>query len=302
MYLQGPMWDKKINEAMSIADSVTAVATDIGNDLIDDMNNTIEGKYFDGGVERNGSFFYNKNGLKVAVKWTYYKYYKSPSDAVKSQYTGETSMDENYIKFVFHLYNGKLNYKEFYDTIQHEVTHYYEQMVWGRRFVKGDKNYEKALENAKSADSTDIDRYVALIIYTKSYFEQRAYLNGAYRYMMDSDDYSSKFENSMKETSLYKLYESIKNARITIINYVKLYNKRNFKERFLTKKGYKNIETYDLVRMAKRAENGLLYALGRARIKAISDYRMEHGVLENTGIFLQEYKQPKIDLSIYIVD
>ena len=60
------MWDKKINEAMSIADSVTAVATDIGNDLIDDMNNTIEGKYFDGGVERNGSFFYNKNGLKVA--------------------------------------------------------------------------------------------------------------------------------------------------------------------------------------------------------------------------------------------
>lgn len=296
------MWNKKLNEAMSIADSVTAVATDIGNDLIDDMANAIEGEYFNGGVKRDGSFLYNKNGLNVTVKWVCYKYYDLPSDTEKLRYTGETSMDGNYMKFEIHVYNGKVDYRQYYDTIQHEVTHYYEQKVWGRRFAKGNKNYEKALENAKSASSTDIDKYVALIIYAKSYFEQRAYLNGAYRYMMDSDDYSSKFENSIKETPLYKLYMSIKIARKTIINYVKLYNKRNFKERFLDKKGYKGIETYDLVRMAKRAENGLLYALGRARIKAISDYRMEHGVLENTGIWLQEYKQPKIDLSIYFVE
>ena len=37
-------------------------------------------------------------------------------------------------------------------------------------------------------------------------------------------------------------------------------------------------------------------------MKAMNDYRTKHGILENTGIWLQEYKQPKIDLSIYFVE
>lgn len=302
MYLQGPMWDKKLNEAMSIADSVTAVATDIGNDLIDDMANAIEGEYFNGGVKRAGSFLYNKNGLNVTIKWACYKYYDLPFGASKLEYVGETSLEENFMKFQVISYNGKLDYREFFDTIQHETTHYYEQKIWGRRYTKGNENYEIALKNARSADSDDVDRSVALIIYAKSYFEQRAYLNGAYQYMMNSDDYMSNFETAIKETSLYKLYKKVKDARKTICNYVKIYNKRNFKIRFLDQKKYKGIETYDLVRMAKRTENGLLYALGRARMKAMNDYRTKHGILENTGIWFQEYKQPKIDLSIYFVE
>lgn len=296
------MWDKKINEAMSIADSVTVAVRDIAIDLMDDMDRTQEETHTDGSIEKKGSFDYNKNGLNVTIKWEYYRYNTLPLGTAKSQYTGETSLDENFIKIVINSYNEKLDFKKYYDTIQHEVTHYYEQRVWGRRFVKGDKNYETALTNSNSPNSDDVDKDVALIIYAKSYFEQRAYLNGAYQHMMNSDDYSSKFENSMKETALYKLYEKVKFARAKINNYVKIYNKRNFKKRFLDDKGYEGIETYDLLRMAKRAENGLLYALGRARIKAISDYRMEHGVLENTGIWLQETKQPKIDLSVYFVE
>ena len=302
MYIQGPLIDKTINEAMSIADSVTVVATDIGRNLMDDMSRVQGGLCFEGGIEKTGSFMYNKNGLSVMIKWVCYNYYTLPLGTATLQYTGETSIDENYMKFEVISYNGKLDYKEFYDTIQHEVTHYYEQKVWGRRFVKGDKNYETALTNSNSPNSDDVDKDVALIIYAKSYFEQSAYLNGAYQHMMNSDDYSSKFENSMKETALYKLYEKVKFARAKINNYVKIYNKRNFKKRFLDDKGYEGIETYDLLRMAKRAENGLLYALGRARIKAINDYREQHGVLENSKIWLQEYKQPKIDLSIYIVE
>lgn len=302
MYIQGPLIDKTINEAMSIADSVTVVATDIGRNLMDDMSRVQGGLRFEGGIEKTGSFMYNKNGLSVMIKWVCYNYYTLPLGTATLQYTGETSIDENYMKFEVISYNGKLDYKEFYDTIQHEVTHYYEQKVWGRRFAKGDKNYGNALKNAKSANSDNIDKYVALIIYAKSYFEQRAYLNGAYQYMMNSNDYSSKFENSMKETPLYKLYKIVQTARKTICNYIKIYNKSNFKNRFLDEKGYKGIETYDLVKMAKRTENGLLYALGRARVKAINDYREQHGVLENSKIWLQEHKQPKIDLSIYIVD
>ena len=110
------------------------------------------------------------------------------------------------------------------------------------------------------------------IIYINHKFEQRAFGNGAYQYMMKSNDYNNNFDNAIKDTQLFKWLTQIKNDYVFIKNTPQGHP--------LLKAALKpyNI-TYDkLLEITEETIDNLIRMLGRIKSKALDDYREQNEV------------------------
>ena len=119
---------------------------------------------------------------------------------------------------------------------------------------------------------TDYEGIIANIIYINHKFEQRAFGNGAYQYMMKSNDYNNNFDNAIKDTQLFKWLTHIKNDYVFIKNTPQGHP--------LLKAALKpyNI-TYDkLLEITEETIDNLIRMLGRIKSKALDDYREQNEV------------------------
>ena len=119
---------------------------------------------------------------------------------------------------------------------------------------------------------TDYEGIIASIMYINHKFEQRAFGNGAYQYMMKSNDYNNNFDNVIKDTQLFKWLTQIKNDYTFI--------KNTPQKHPLLKAALKpyNI-TYDkLLKITEETIGDLIKMLGRIKSKALDDYREQNEI------------------------
>ena len=285
----------QINEALSIANDVITVSNDLGNMLISAIKETKAFTHVGKGTKKEGSFLYNHYGLNVNVKWERFNYNTKFRNLMGLQNQGSTSVKGNTLFFRFIIYSGKLNRKEIFDTVQHEVSHYYEQLLWGKSYNTG-KNYETASNVLQTRNEEQIKLAIAVVIYAKCKYEHRAFTNGAYQFFMQSDDYYSGFAHIIKKSPIYQALIQVKKAKNIILDYLKDYGP----EKLNASLGdYDGIDAEKIIDMTNMAERGLLYGLGRAKTKALMDYRAKHDILVNDKSLL-ELKTRTIDLTKFL--
>ena len=287
--------EQQLNEALSIANDVITVSNDLGNMLMSAIKETKVFIHVGKGTKKEGSFLYNHYGLNVNVKWERFNYTTKPLNIMNLQTQGSTSIKENTLFFRFVIYSGRLNRKEIFDTVQHEVSHYYEQLLWGKSYNTG-KNYETASNILQTKNEEQIKLAIAVVIYAKCKYEHRAFTNGAYQFFMQSDDYYSGFAHIIKKSPIYQAIIQVRKAKNIILDYLKNYGSEKLNASLAD---YVGIDAEKIIDMANMAERGLLYGLGRAKTKALMDYRAKHDILVNDKSLL-EITTRKIDLTKFL--
>lgn len=209
-----------INENYTISTEVTTIATTIDKKLHDEYQKTVAYPYEEGEV-KSGIFEYSQHGVTLLVKW---EWVILPKDR---DYTSEPSESAYidvgkkilYIKIIsignVYSHNGVL------ESIQHEILHLFERQKRDKPYANI-SNYLTAsktlneLSRMRAVSGEDerrqkISGCIASIIYMAYKFEQRAFYNGAYRYIMQSRrDAYFNFDELLHETRIFRRLMDVK--------------------------------------------------------------------------------------------
>jgi hypothetical protein len=166
--------------------------------------------------------------------------------------------------------NGTLQ-RGFYDTLQHELTHIYQQLKANKNYPITD-NYLMASSILSGNGTNNFEKNVALVFYFLGCGELTAYDNGLYQFLANSEDNYKTDDEIMKDvynSSLYKFYQV---ADFCIAN--------------IDNKGFENplskfkITKKRFIAMCKYLQWRVMKSIGRVIIKFKNDYMLE-GVTYN---------------------
>lgn len=136
---------------------------------------------------------YNK---RVDVTWVVY----NNSDRGKSQtiFNPDGSIRVNY---VFRAHDGVLDTAAAMESIQHELEHLWEKLHYGKPYK--DQNLYQYGRELMNSDFV-FDNIIGDILYLSRNWEQRAYYNGLYGYLINSRNNGKSELENMKETQIFK--------------------------------------------------------------------------------------------------
>ena len=265
-----------ITEAMHVADTVRSISNSLFYKILSliDAQEYVRPSGPDKPV-KSGAFKYNTEyGIGFDVVWEYYnfhsqrEYMDSPVDTNCRFYP-----ENNVISVGIAAVNNKIDEKCLAEDIQHEVSHMFEFYNKGRIGLpyENPKIYDNAIEDLITSDSETLKNDIAIIVYLKNKAEQGAFANGAYQYLMKSDDYVHNFENAKKKTLLYRYAKDVRGAYERLSRY-----RGDEPELIETMKPYKTT-LQRLLKDATEVERRLAWLMGRILSKAINDYKSMHG-------------------------
>lgn len=270
-------FDHLIIEAMHIADTVR----DISNNLLYNILYLIKHQPYIKSTKpdkpvKYGAFKHKSEyGIAFDVIWDFYnfrnqeEYQQSDVDASCKYYP-----ENNVIYIIVVAVNNKFDEKSIGEDIQHEVAHMFE--FYNREEIgkmhKNLESYDKAVDDLLTSASGTLKNDIATIIYLENKAEQRAFANGAYQFLMRSDDYVHNFENAKKRTLLYIYVGQLKEVLNRLSGY-----KGTEPELLKSLERYK-ITFERLVKDAATVRKRLAWLMGWIQSKAIDDYRRIHGV------------------------
>lgn len=270
------IFDRLITEALHIADTVRSISNDLFYEILTLISTQPYMKpRMSNKLAKSGAFRYESGyGIAFEVIWEYYNF-RSQEEYMES--TADTNCrfypEGNVIFVGVAAVNNKIDEKILAEDIQHEISHMFEYYNKGRIGLpyENPKIYDKAIEDLITSDNETLKNDIATIIHMKSKAEQGAFANGAYHYLMKSDDYIHKFENAKKKTLLYRYAKDVRGA------YERL-SKYKGDEPYLIKamRPYKTTHQR-LLKDAKEVERRLAWLMGRIVSKAINDYKSMHG-------------------------
>lgn len=270
-----------IEESLSIAQNVVDISEFIGNVLFRDIQNTSydKSKSSRGVSYKHNQFIINKFGLVLTVNWEFFdvsnKNYLRPNMINRAK----AKIADNELDITIVSIGHKLDKRTIFEMVQHEIQHFFEHVKSGGNYGLSD-NYKTAvkvlyrsLNNPKTV--TPIEWRVAIAIYICHKFEQRAYANGAYQFLMKSSDYDNDFKNVIKETKLYKCLDTL----FKIENRIRSGKEDNdVLEQVLSQYNLTQRKFLELITNTKK---NILRLIGRIMVKAKNDYRESHNILED---------------------
>ena len=287
--------NEKMNEERSISNEVTLMSTEIFYRIMGkiqpysistDMGNQFEYKH--------GNFIYSKLNISFNVSWDFYNIgNETPRTSEMNQFAS-ADLSKKAINITIVAINGRINSDSVIESIQHEISHFFE--VSKRQGVpyKNMFQYKLAVTILQQEEKfTEIMVAIAEVIYISNKFEQRAFGNGAYRYLMNhTDDYFHNFNNAIKKTKLYKYLTLIDNdIELLKDNSDAEYEITETLKRF-------EIPYEDFMDLAKSAREGLVRMCGRIKSKAIDDYESTHDIHRR---FVRETKEGKVLREKYLM-
>lgn len=263
-----------INEERGISDIVSNLAFKLKDKIINAIKdsqslpiNYDEVTFKKGTIEE-----FNFNNKNITIKWVYYSFatnevldkfpYKIPLSNCN-----KLTKDSYILNITIVAINGNFTLTNVMQTIQHELEHIWETSnmqhsyknmdlyKYSNQLLKGRNEYEKA---------------IGLILYLSQKWEQRAYANGVYQYLMNHK-YPELSRLNIKETQLYggliNLKESVKLLRAIkepyqhpFIRSVLIDLKNNF-----------NIQFSQLIEIGEKTINNIIRILGRTLSKVEDD-------------------------------
>lgn len=268
-----------ITEALHIADTVRIISDDVANELYYHIKNDPKSIIKDNkNLYKFGHFEHNDYGIGFTVQWQCYNF-KNKEELNSSNINMSCSFvsAKKTINIKIVTINLVANRKWIEESIQHEVSHMFEFYKMGA-FGKNkqiSQNYETAAKILINRNKNQLINAIAVIIYNSVNTEQNAMANGAYKYLMLSDDYFFQFKNAIKQTEIYHYFNDVSNAleqlsqyngaEKTIIDALKSYDKLSFQQ---------------LLKMAKTTKERMAWLIGRIMSKAMNDYKEKYGVRE----------------------
>lgn len=269
-----------INEEHSIADIVTALTDAIGKDILDTaLRSKSTPTQADCFTFKRGTVedVYYNTGLKF--DWYYYSFC---DEIYKRQYnrkilTFGVNASKKTITVPIVAIKGKIDKRKFYEGLQHEIEHYYERL--NRKF-KQYSNYDmyNAAVNILEKPLTKYEYEVAFCVYMSAKFEQTAFANGLYQYLMKSD-YPNDLMNNLEGSVYYENLYELKRLRSKLDNY-KL--DHPLMKAAINRFSYYGLTYEKLLKMVDNTINAITHSIGRVVSKAKDDLERGYDV----------YKQP----------
>lgn len=269
-------FDRMITEAMHVADTVRSISNSLFYKILSliDAQEYVRPSGPDKPVKRGAFKYTTEYGIGFDVVWEYYNFHSQTEYMDSTVDTNCRFYPENNVIFVgIAAVNNKIDEKCLAEDIQHEVSHMFEFYNKGRIGLpyENPKIYDNAIEDLIISDSETLKNDIAIIVYLKNKAEQGAFANGAYQYLMKSDDYVHNFENAKKKTLLYRYAKDVRGAHERLSRY-----KGDEPELIETLKPYKTT-LQRLLKDATEVERRLAWLMGRIVSKAINDYKSIHG-------------------------
>jgi hypothetical protein len=256
-----------IIEDRTIADEIKSMTEIIGNMFFSELQKTKTITINNGNAEyKNGEFVYEMLGIRLNIKWKYYNML-SEDIALNIKSYANIDISKKILNICTVCYNGHFNKNDFYERLQHELHHLFERLRRGKPYRNIDK-YNISVHKLTDA-ITNYEGIVANIMYISNSFEQSAFGNGAYQYLMQSKDYLNNFDNAIQNTQLFQWLVTLKEDILFI--------KKVDGNHPLMKAALKpyNISYNRLLKITAHTIHNLIKLIGRIKSKAIDDYKLK---------------------------
>lgn len=275
-------------EDRGVSEEVSQIAMIVTNNILKEISDVIiqekilPNQYF----ELKGNYPFSGYGIKINVQWTFYNVGDNSQITNKMRTSAVANISRHEMTVTLLSVNMKYNASSFKETIQHEAMHFFENYKRGYAPYKEQSKYDKAynylkqnasivIDNGKLDETAktilEIKKYIAEIIYISTAYEQRAFANGAYSYLMQhQEDASFKFSTAIQGTKLFDWLKEIEDA----INFLTEYNGKP--ELLETELEEYKIDRFELMSIAKGARKNLIRLTGRIISKAMDDTEKQY--------------------------
>ena len=228
-------FNRVLNEEMGIIRNVQNDTSIITDKIKLSINNTPSTPTsLDMTTYKNGSFqtdvttsvdgIISKTKKQIDVKWHYYSFADMETQAnAISRIPFRTKYNRliNTLFVVIFAIKGNIDSRTLEDSISHELTHNFQTQMKGNDLLTKEKDREKYQSANRNIGNIDKGkRFIATIIYLSHNFEQDAFLNGAYSYIMaeyqNGNDILSAYEDTEAYVSLHKMREYLDVMQATL--------------------------------------------------------------------------------------
>lgn len=209
-----------INETYTISNEVSMIATTIDMRLFEEYRKTVA-EPCENGKMKSGLFEYNSHGVRLMVDWEWTILPPAKDSDVEPTESAHIDITQRILHIKVTSVGGAYNHNGILESIQHEVLHLFERQKRNKPYtninnykVASDTFEKLAITRAtteKEQKEKTISGCIASIIYMTYKFEQRAFYNGAYRYIMQSRrDAYYNFDELLHETRLFRRLMDVK--------------------------------------------------------------------------------------------
>lgn len=275
-------------EDRGVSDEVSQIAMIVTSNILKEISDVVirekilPTQYF----EWRGNYPFSGYGIKINVQWTFYNVGHNSQIISKMRTSAVANISRHEMSVTLLSVNMKYNASSFKETIQHEAMHFFENFKRGYVPYKEQHKYNKAYNYLKQNASIDtnnekldkaaktvlgIKKYIAEIIYISTAYEQRAFANGAYSYLMQhQEDASFKFSTAIRGTKLFGWLKEIENAIDFFTEY------KGSPDLLGDELEEYKIDRFELMSIAKGARKNLIRLMGRIISKAIDDTEKQY--------------------------
>lgn len=267
-----------ITEDRGIANEVITITNYLG-DCIEENIHLSKSLPFniDGITYKKGTNSCNMFDMSITVNWEYYNYI---DNNLLKKYSPRKINSHNVLMKTINLtiisIHGKIVKTDMYESLQHELEHFFEKQKYNKPYK------DKALHdfcNTKIRNPlTDYDLILANIVYLSRKYEQRAYANGLYQFLLKSNTIM-ELDNNLMETRLFQGLKLLK-------YYVKLLKNTDENHPLLKAaiKPYKdnfNINYHWFVKTGDNAIDNIIKIIGKTVSKVKDDLfkDVEEGII-----------------------
>lgn len=291
-------------EERTVSEEVRIITMSVYNMLVKAYHNTEFTVVADGILLKKGTFPYGYNGVNFNVNWLWYRYssQKFTDDVLNADAQCDIRKKEITVR-IFSL-DGEYLKPSVYEALQHEIFHFFERMKMKHPY-RGVNYYMIATKILKELKETkdmgrpynkrlfEAKQHIANIIYLSYRFEQRAYVNGAYMYIVGNVERGEeetpeeiKYDDEIVGTVLFVQFTKLKDA----FDYLK---GKNANDPFLIEalRPY-NLSYEKIYEICEKAIYSFSRYIGRLKSKVVDDFQEIHEVFD----MLDEFRLPfKID-------
>lgn len=218
---------------------------------------------------------FNKN---ITFEWEYYSFVNetlknSIHVADTTGYLKKITNNDYVLHYIVKAVQGKIDYSRTLEVIQHELEHLWETLNFGKSY--SDENVYAFAQKLMNDTVNPYNNAIGLILYLSRKWEQRAYANGVYSYLMNHQVRNLTRVN-LKDTQLYRGLIQLKEAVNLIKSIASNWQQHSYvKTTLMLLNNQYKISYNKLIQIGEQSIEHITKILGRTLSKVEDDIKKE---------------------------
>ena len=275
-----------LNEDRGISSIVLNCVMEANTALLEDISKTdsIPLSQYKGVTFKKGGFNITFDGDDIKINWQWYNFKSKEfiENGIVPPNKGRIvkSINGYKITLIVEAVSGKTETARAMETLQHELEHFWERKNYGKTY--DNMGLYKFSETLMNDTVNEYNRYIGIILYLSKKWEQRAFANGVYGYLLNHQNDLLPREN-IKETQLFNALIKLKDALKKIKEIGNKWEQFPLtrKTALILKANY-NFDYDKIVRVGYEAIENITRILGRTLSKAEQDIEKKHNLTNIT--------------------